>query len=864
MAEFHSQAPSQVEILAILETALPAYHDLAQLAASPLARWQIVHRAPGQQVGNRVQAVLAAALDVLRLGGTADAEDAQGRAYVLLDSLYRKGLPPKEIFEELLGVGKRQFYRERQRAMQALAAVLCRQETAAIDAWYQSLPPASYSRLFGRDSLVAGLLERLADQEGPGVIVLDGACGIGKTALGREAARWALRSGLFTTLVWQTAVKASLKKVSVEEQTQAAARPAITPEALLDGIAQELGSTQWANLPTPEKQAAIARRLAERPTLLVVDNLDTVADGRALLDLLQQLARTPGTRVLITSRHRLENFDPLSSVHVQPLSVEDTLALVRHIAAERGLDELANASDAQLGPIASVVKGQPLAAKLVTGLASKQPLDQVFQHLQQPEHQGECFYSAIHRHLWDLLSQDARQVLFSLPHMAQTGALPDDLLAVSGLTSEALAPGLAELTRCSLVEQVGSDAGMDLRYRLHPMTRYILISDLFNQDPASFREKAQRAAQWAMNFLVSYSLEAQPLTAQIASILQALDSALAYSGDTTLALQLALALHQPMIHAGLWSEWEPYVSETLALAQRLGQRQAEFHLLCALGDVRALRGDWQFALVPLQAAMGLARGAEKDWHVPFTRAAECQMNLGRPMDAQALLARALRRARRLNDERAQIDVLAMVGRARAPANGWRSAVGYFEAALALARQADSVTQIMSNLNFLGIAYRELGRLSRARECFDEALTLTRRLGERAGEGVVLSNLGVLHLMTGDLEAAQTALGSALAIHRSLGHPVKTALTLVNMGRLGMERNELTSAGGYLAEAVQIASAVPYPSVLARACWATGDYYKASGEAAVASLAYARAKALFRQAGQVYQAGRVGQVPGHSG
>ena len=92
---------------------------------------------------------------------------------------------------------------------------------------------------------------------------------------------------------------------------------------------------------------------------------------------------------------------------------------------------------------------------------------------------------------------------------------------------------------------------MDLRYRLHPMTRYILISDLFNQDPASFREKAQRAAQWAMNFLVSYSLEAQPLTAQIASILQALDSALAYSGDTTLALQLALALHQPMIHAGL-------------------------------------------------------------------------------------------------------------------------------------------------------------------------------------------------------------------------------------------------------------------------------------------------------------------------
>lgn len=863
MAEFHSQAPSQAETLAILETALPAYNDLAQLAASPLARWQIVYRAPGGQVGNRVQAVLAAALDALRPVSTVAAESSQGRAYILLDSLYRKGLPPKEIFEELLGVGKRQFYRERQHALQVLAAMLRQQETAAIEAWHQALPPPSYSRLFGRDSLLAGLLERLADQNGPGVIVLDGACGIGKTAMGREAARWALRSGMFAVLVWQTAVRASTRAAAAGEN-QVAVRPILTPEALLDGIAQDLGSAQWANLPTPEKQAAITRRLAEHPTLLVVDNLDTVADGRALLDILQQLARTPGTRVLITSRYRLENFDPLASVHIQPLAAQDTLDLIRHIALERDLEELANAPDTLLEPIYCVTKGYPLAAKLVLGLASKQPLDQMLRYLEQAGCHDDWFYQSVHHRLWDLLSPEARQALLAFPHMAQTGALPDDLQVVSGLSSGNLAAALAELTRCSLVEQVGSEVGMDQHYRLHPLTRHFLVTELFDQDGASSREKAQRAAQWAMNFLISYTPEAQPLTARIASLLQALDSALAYGDDTTLALQLALALHQPMIHAGLWSEWEPYVSETLALAQRLGQRQAEFHLLCALGDVRALRGDWQFALVPLQAAMDLARAAEKDWHVPFTRAAECQLNLGRPMEAQAILGRALRRARRLHDGQAQIEMLAMFGRARAPANGWRSAVGYFEAALALARQAGSAMQVMSNLNFLGIAYREMGRLSRARECFDEALTLTRRLGERSGEGVVLSNLGILHLMTGDLEAAQAALGSALSIHRTLGHPVKTALTLVNMGRLGMERNELTSAGGYLAEAVQIASAVPYPSVLARACWATGDYYKASGEAAVASLAYARAKALFRQAGQVYQAGRVGQVPGHSG
>jgi tetratricopeptide (TPR) repeat protein len=380
----------------------------------------------------------------------------------------------------------------------------------------------------------------------------------------------------------------------------------------------------------------------------------------------------------------------------------------------------------------------------------------------------------------------------------------------------------------------------------------------------SFSEKARRAAQWALDFITSHSLEPQPVTARIAALLQALGSALAYGGDAALALQLAQALHQPMIRAGLWSEWEPYVGEALALARRTEDRLAEFHLLCALGDVRALRGDWQAAMQPLQEAMPFARLAGKSWYLPFTRAAECQLNLGRPAEAQAVLMRALRRARRIDDTQAQMLILGLVGQARVPASGWRAAVGYFEAALALARQAGSAVQVLNNLNLLGMAYRELGRLNRARVCFDEALALSRRLGERSGEGVVLSNLGALYLITGDLESAQTALGAALAIHRTLGHPARTALTLVNMGRLGVQRNELTSAGGYLAEAVQIASTVPYPSVLARACWATGDYYQASGEVAVASLAYARAKVLFRQAGHVYQAARVGQEPAASG
>jgi hypothetical protein len=214
---------------------------------------------------------------------------------------------------------------------------------------------------------------------------------------------------------------------------------------------------------------------------LVVDNLETVADGRALLDILQQLARTPGTRVLMTSRYRLENFDPLASVHVQRLGPADTLACLRHTAAERGLPALAEAPEAQLEPAYAITGGHPLAIKLVVGLSSALPWKQVLLRLEHPPGVGEQFYRFIYRRSWELLSEDARQVLLSLPHLAPAGAGWDELLAVSGLDVKALSAAVVELVRFSLVDPLG--AGLERRYSLHPLTRHFILSDLVGYWP---------------------------------------------------------------------------------------------------------------------------------------------------------------------------------------------------------------------------------------------------------------------------------------------------------------------------------------------------------------------------------------------
>jgi hypothetical protein len=463
------------EIAAQLEELLPVMHNEMALAASSLNAWQIVRGelARSQSIGKAVRAILDQAIDSIRpIGEIKDIPE--WRYYSILDGLYRKQQKPVQVYREL-NISKAHFHRQRIAAVKALATLLFHQESALKPQgeWRAALPAPSYSCLFGANALIERVVNALANRNGPPVVVIDGFGGIGKTSAGRAAALQAMTAGLFQTLIWQTAQRALLTWGEI----QTLDRPAFTADALLNHIARASGMSQIIPMPAEIKTRAIHGLLNEIPTLLVVDNLETAVDVRALVDTLYQLVGGPATKILLTSRQQLGTLNPMVACHVQPLTCADTLAFVRHHAAEQGEMELAGASDAVLRPIHDVTGGHPLAIKLVVGQANALPLEQILDRLRNAR-ASEALYAFIYRQSWKMISADAQEILLSLPHLAPGGAAWQDIETVSELPSQRLNAALEELTRFSLVNCAGDGTKT---YSLHPLMRHFIVSDLMEQ-----------------------------------------------------------------------------------------------------------------------------------------------------------------------------------------------------------------------------------------------------------------------------------------------------------------------------------------------------------------------------------------------
>ena len=241
----------------------------------------------------------------------------------------------------------------------------------------RNLPPASATSLFGAEPLQATLREALADEAGRWRIALVGPGGIGKATLARVcAARLADQPGShFQGIVWDTLQP----QAAAGQRANLLAHPLSTFDSLLEAIALQLGYDEQVKVEAPKKEAFLRALLKSVPYLIVVDNLDAASDGASLISALQTLANP--TKFLLTSRQRLPDAEGVWPITVAPLGDADALALLRHLAAERGLTELAASSDSDLLALQRVCGGNPLALQLMGNLTAHRPLRQVMQEL---------------------------------------------------------------------------------------------------------------------------------------------------------------------------------------------------------------------------------------------------------------------------------------------------------------------------------------------------------------------------------------------------------------------------------------------------------------------------------------------------
>ena len=101
----------------------------------------------------------------------------------------------------------------------------------------------------------------------------------------------------------------------------------------------------------------------------------------------------------------------------------------------------------------------------------------------------------------------------------------------------------------------------------------------------------------------------------------------------------------------------------------------------------------------------------------------------------------------------------------------QKAIEYHEQALIISREIGDRRGEGSTLGNLGVAYKNLGEVQKAIEFYEQRIEIAREIGDRRGEGNALANLGQAQKTLGDLGKAKKLWHAALAIYQAIESPV---------------------------------------------------------------------------------------------
>lgn len=410
--------------------------------------------------------VLGAALDALA------AEDAN--AARLLRLRFERQMTAEDVARQL-HLAPSTVFRQQREATQRLAEIIGRQEQQARQARRaaieQRLHDRTYSTLIGVDDQIAQLAALLRAAKAPFVLAIEGMGGLGKTALADAVARRLADEMAFVDLAWITARQQTFNlggAIKVERDQ------GIDAGEVVSLLFHQL----WQDAPAPvalsteHKLLWLRQRLSQAAHLVVIDNLETIADLENLFPVVRQLAG-PG-KFLLTSRQSLFGEPGVYHHQVRDLSRTHALQLLRQEAAEHNVAQILSASDDELQPIYDTVGGNPLALRLLAGLVRIHPLRHVLGSLKQAHGLPVLnLYSYVYRRAWDDLDAATRQVFLAMPLVLDgRGGDLELITATCGLPPGVVSQALSDLMIRNLVDAHG---GLNERYyTIHSLTRTFL------------------------------------------------------------------------------------------------------------------------------------------------------------------------------------------------------------------------------------------------------------------------------------------------------------------------------------------------------------------------------------------------------
>lgn len=363
-----------------------------------------------------------------------------------------------------------QVKRRQREAIVNLTQVIWEQETTVrqekANILKNHLVSASYVQLFGLQEQLNDLVQHILNVGEPYIFALVGIGGIGKTALADAVVREVIEHFAFDQIIWF--------RVDKSDESESAE---LAWQNLVSGLAERCQLDLSSASSFSEKQAQLKQFLKIMPIFVVIDNLESDQETALIAERLQNLANP--SKFLLTTRTRLPNTSIVWTVSLKELSKSDSFQLIKSYARSLGLTELANADDDALEPLFETIGGNPLALKLVAGLADVLPLSEILAGLVTVNHREiAAMYRHIYSQSWSLLSENGRHLLEMMPMASGTGMLPEQMGVISGLNGQDLWRAIAELANRSLLEVQGTI--WERRYGIHRLTEAFLQTEIIN------------------------------------------------------------------------------------------------------------------------------------------------------------------------------------------------------------------------------------------------------------------------------------------------------------------------------------------------------------------------------------------------
>ncbi|MDM8537024.1 putative DNA binding domain-containing protein [Desulfobacterales bacterium HSG17] len=338
-----------------------------------------------------------------------------------------------------------------------------------------------YDTFIGRNELREKVFEAITKDPRIWIINVHGPGGVGKSALVNWATYEFFENKTFEAIIQLTAKETYLSPTGIKKLL---GRSLYSLENLLDHIFRV-----FEEVPpdTIKKKIELAEEiLSAWKTLIVLDNMETVSDGR-IIEFIQRLPPETKTKVVITSRERTGGWElPVSVEELNISEIKEFINIKKH-----ELDVNFPFDDDIISRVKSVTGGLPLAIQWLIGRYKLS--GNIEEELKYIMENDSPVLEFSFRNIWNRISKDARAVL-AIMSIYDTRPPTVDLLSVTlGWQIDRIERALSELINVTLVTKSIQEPEGNIVYTALPITLSFAQHQLCEM--GDFEEKCRQRYQ---------------------------------------------------------------------------------------------------------------------------------------------------------------------------------------------------------------------------------------------------------------------------------------------------------------------------------------------------------------------------------